>query len=162
MADPTVELISALRERRMTIAVAESLTGGLVTAELTRPAGASAVVLGAIVAYATEIKHSLLGVGTGLLAVHGPVHQDVAMHLAASVRSRLSVGGVPASVGVSTTGVAGPDTQGGREPGTVFIGISTDAGSRFIPLQLTGDRETIRQRVVSEVITALRVELRLE
>jgi nicotinamide-nucleotide amidase len=152
---PTVDVVRALIARRMTVAVAESLTGGLVTAELTSIPGASAVVLGGAVVYATELKHSLLGVDADLLAAEGPVHPEVARQLAAGVRHRLAVGGRPADVGLATTGVAGPDPQGGRPVGTVFLGISSAAGTRAIELALTGDRDAIRRRTVAEAVRAL-------
>lgn len=154
--DTTAALIARLKADGLTLAVAESLTGGAVTAELTRPAGASAVVLGGVVVYATELKHDLVGVDARLLAEHGPVHPEVARQLARGVRVRLAVGGRPADVGVATTGVAGPDGQGGRAPGTVFIGISTGDEEEAIELSLTGDRARIRASSVDAVVRALR------
>jgi nicotinamide-nucleotide amidase len=150
-----------LRERGLTIAAAESLTGGELTAELTRVPGASAVVLGGAVVYATALKHSLLGVDANLLAVEGPVHPEVARQLADGVRERLAVDGRPADVGVSTTGVAGPDPQGGKPVGTVFVGVSTASGTRAVELALSGDRATIRRLVVARVVAELEAELGL-
>lgn len=158
--DATAELLREFESRGLTLAVAESLTGGALTAELTRPAGASAVVLGGAVVYATELKHSLLGVDAGLLAEHGPVHPEVAAQLARGVRDALAVAERPASVGISTTGVAGPDTQGGQPVGTVFLGISfgPECGNetRVIALHLSGARAEIRERTVREAVLALR------
>lgn len=153
--DVTAALIARLTAEGRTLAVAESLTGGALTAELTRPAGASAVVLGGIVAYATELKHDLVGVDAGLLAEHGPVHPEVARQLARGVRSRLAVAGRPADIGVATTGVAGPDGQGGRSPGTVFVGISHGDDSEAIELSLTGDRARVRAGSVDAAVLAL-------
>ncbi|MHA6694758.1 CinA family protein [Homoserinimonas sp. A520] len=146
------DLIRLLIERRMTIAVAESLTGGLLVAELINTPGASAAVLGGVVAYNTELKKTLLGVDTAVLNVHGAVHPDVAMQMAAHVREVLAVGGVAADVGVSTTGVAGPDPQDGHPAGTVFIGVSITGDVRVLPLTLKGDRESIRRQVVEFAI----------
>ncbi|PJJ61341.1 CinA family protein [Compostimonas suwonensis] len=157
--DVTAELLAELTRRGLTVAVAESLTGGLLTAELTRPAGASAVVLGGVVAYATELKHSVLGVESGLLAVHGPVHPDVAMQLAVGVRSALAVDGARADVGIATTGVAGPDPQGGQPPGTVFVGLSIGSEVTVAPLLLTGDRAAIRGETVAFAVDYLRAGL---
>lgn len=157
--DATAELIAALAARGLTVAVAESLTGGAVTAELTRPAGASAVVLGGVVVYATELKHNLVGVDADLLAAEGPVHPDVAAQLAAGVRERLAVAGRPADLGVATTGVAGPASQGGRPPGTVFLGIATATCTRVVALELTGDRAEIRRQVVARAVSELAAEL---
>ncbi|HWD61508.1 MAG TPA: nicotinamide-nucleotide amidohydrolase family protein [Humibacter sp.] len=155
--DATARLISRLASRGLTLAVAESLTGGALTAELTRPAGASAVVLGGVVVYATELKHTLVGVDAALLAEQGPVHPEVATQLASRVRERLAVGGRVADIGVATTGVAGPDGQGGHAPGTVFLGLSYGETIEAIPLALTGDRAQIRAQTVT-VATRLLVE----
>jgi competence/damage-inducible protein CinA C-terminal domain len=153
--DVTASLIAELSARSLTVAVAESLTGGALTAELTRPAGASAVVLGGVVVYATELKHSLIGVDADLLAEHGPVHPVVAEQLARGVRERLAVGGRRADIGVATTGVAGPDPQGGREPGTVFVAVSTESGTAVLALALGGDRAHIRAETVRLAVEAV-------
>lgn len=158
-AGETAAVVGALIERGLTIAAAESLTGGLLTAELTSVPGASATVLGGVVVYATELKHTLLGVDAALLAAEGPVHPEVARQLASGVRERLAAGGRPADLGVATTGVAGPDPQGGRPVGTVFVGISSSAGTRSVALELTGDRDAIRRATVAEAVRALAVEL---
>lgn len=158
-ADLTAVVVGALIERGLTVAAAESLTGGLLTAELTRVPGASATVLGGAVVYATELKHTLVGVDAALLAAEGPVHPEVARQLAAGVRERLAVGGRAADIGVATTGVAGPDPQGGRAVGTVYVGISSSAGTRSVALELSGDRDAIRRATVEEAVRALAVEL---
>lgn len=158
-ADATAALIAALASRGLTVAVAESLTGGALTAELTRPAGASAVVLGGVVVYATELKHTLVGVDANLLEIEGPVHPSVAAQLAVGVRERLAVSGRAASFGLATTGVAGPAPQGGRAPGTVFLGIAAATGVRVVALELTGTRAQIRSRVVTRAVAELRAEL---
>ncbi|WP_245762475.1 CinA family protein [Mycetocola miduiensis] len=155
MADRTAALIRHLTTRGLTVAVAESLTGGLLAAELIRPAGASAVVVGGVVAYATAAKESVLGVESALLAQNGAVHPRVAEQMAAGARRVLSVGGREADIGISTTGVAGPDPQDGREPGTVFLGLSMGNGSRSIGLSLAGDRDTIRRDTVTAAIDYL-------
>jgi len=157
--DATTELIAALAARGTTVAVAESLTGGAVTAELTRPAGASAVVLGGVVVYATELKHSIVGVDAHLLETEGPVHPDVAAQLARGVRERLAVAGRPADIGVATTGVAGPTSQGGRRPGTVFLAVATATSTRVVALDLSGDRAQIRRQVVARAVAELAAEL---
>lgn len=156
---PTEVVVRALIDRGLTVAVAESLTGGLLTAELTSVPGASAVVLGGAVVYATELKHTLLGVDADLLAAEGPVHPEVARQLATGVRERLAVAGSPADIGVATTGVAGPDPQGGRPVGTVYVGVASDAGARSIRLALSGDRDGIRRQTVVVAVRALAAEL---
>jgi nicotinamide-nucleotide amidase len=142
--------IGLLIERGLTIGAAESLTGGLVTAALTTVPGASAVVRGGIVAYAADVKNSLLGVDAGLLALVGTVHPDVALAMARGARERLG-----AAVGVATTGVAGPDPAGGQPVGTVHIAVATAGGERREALTLSGDREKIRRGTVERVLRLL-------
>lgn len=160
--DLPARIIADLAARRLTIAVAESLTGGLLVAELISVPGASAVVLGGVVAYNTELKHTLLGVDATLLAAHGPVHPDVAMQMAAGVRKTLAVAGAAADVGIATTGVAGPVPQGGQPPGVVFIAIAVGSDVRTVGLRLFGSRDQIRRRVVDESLRQLseRLEIR--
>jgi nicotinamide-nucleotide amidase len=159
--DLTARVIGELIARSLTVVAAESLTGGELVAELTRIPGASATVLGGVVVYATALKHSLLGVDKDLLDENGPVDPDVAVQLARGVRERLAVDGMPADVGLSTTGVAGPDGQGGRSPGTVFIGVSVGERTRVVELALSGTRGEIRQQTVDRAIAELASELGL-
>jgi nicotinamide-nucleotide amidase len=142
--------IGLLVARGMTVAAAESLTGGLVTAALTTVPGASDVVRGGVVAYAADLKSALLGVDTGLLARVGTVHRDVALAMARGVRERLG-----ASVGVATTGVAGPDPADGQPVGTVHIAVSTSRLARHEALMLGGDRAGIRRGTVDHVLKLL-------
>ncbi len=116
---PAAELIALLTARQQSIAVAESLTGGLLAGALTDVPGASAVFRGGVVAYATELKAILLGVDRALLAAQGAVSAEVAAAMAAGVRDRLG-----ATVGAATTGVAGPDPAEGKPAGTVYIAAS--------------------------------------
>ncbi|AYG04537.1 CinA family protein [Gryllotalpicola protaetiae] len=157
--DQTAGLIATLTLRGLTVAVAESLTGGQLTAELTRPAGASAVVNGGVVVYATELKHSVVGVDETLIGEHGPVHPDVARQLAERVRAVLAVDGKAADIGISTTGVAGPDPQGGQPVGTVFVGVAVGPDTWVEALQLAGDRAGIRARTVTAAVAALAARL---
>ena len=158
-ADVAAEVVAILVERGLTIAIAESLTGGLLVAELIGVPGASATVLGGVVAYNTALKHSILGVDAELLAEHGPVHPEVARQMADRVRTVLAVDGVPADIGVSTTGVAGPGPQGGHPAGTVHLGFAIGDGVSSLRLELEGDRRAIRQRSVSESLARLRTAL---
>lgn len=148
------EVVASLARHGMTIAVAESLTGGLVVAELVSVPGASAVVRGGVVAYATDLKASLLGVDAALLAAQGPIHPDVAEQMAEGVRVRLG-----AEVGVATTGVAGPDPQDGHAPGEVWLGFATPGGTRAERLDLSGDRAAIRRATVDALLGMLAVAL---
>lgn len=157
--DAAAQVVAILINRGLTIAVAESLTGGLVAAELVGVPGVSAVLRGGVVAYDTAIKASILGVDATLLAQHGAVHAEVARQMAVNVRSVFSVGGVAARVGVSTTGVAGPGPEGGHPAGTVFIGIALDDQYFGLQLECEGDRGAIRSAVVSETLSALKIKL---
>lgn len=141
-------LLDRLGELGWTVGVAESLTGGLVVSALVAVPGASSVVRGGIVAYATELKHSLLGVDPALLEAHGAVHPRVARQMAEGVRTRLALGAEPCDVGISTTGIAGPDSPDGQPVGTVHIGIATPLGTRVSSLELRGTREEIRAETV--------------
>ncbi|OJU42044.1 MAG: damage-inducible protein CinA [Microbacterium sp. 69-10] len=137
-------LVAALRERGWTLGVAESLTGGAVAAEIVSVPGASAALWGAVVAYATPVKHTLLGVDACLLAAHGPVHPDVAAQMAEGVRHAVAVDGRPADVGISTTGIAGPDSPDGQPVGTVHVGVATPDGTRSGSHLFAGSRAEIR------------------
>ncbi|MGN6324859.1 CinA family protein [Pseudolysinimonas sp.] len=154
------DVVGLLVERRWSIAVAESLTGGLLVAELVSVPGASAVVRGGVVAYATPLKRSLLGVDAALLAANGAVDPEVARQMAAGVRERLAVDDDPAAVGLATTGVAGPDPQDGHPVGEVWVGLALGDEVRARRLDLTGDRAAIRAAAVSESLSWLREELR--
>lgn len=138
-------LIAALIDRQLTIAVAESLTGGLVCAALTSVPGSSVCVRGAVVSYATDLKASLLGVTTEALAAHGPVDPTVAKEMARGA-ARLC----GADIGIATTGVAGPQSQDGIDVGTVFVAAhdTRDGSDRVLSLMLLGDRASIRSQTV--------------
>ncbi|MFB2582091.1 CinA family protein [Herbiconiux sp. P15] len=148
-------IIAKLTASHTTIAVAESLTGGLLTSALVDVPGASAVLHGGVVTYDTALKHSMLGVDAVVLAAHGAVHPDVALQMAVGVRSALAVRGENAQIGLSTTGVAGPDPQDGQEPGTVFIGLAVGHEVRYLPLTLEGDRDAVRRESVTRALQFL-------
>jgi nicotinamide-nucleotide amidase len=148
-------LHARLREGRSTVAVAESLTGGLLCAALTDTAGASATVRGGLVVYATDLKAELAGVDGELLRRVGAVHPDVAAQLAAGVRSRLG-----ADVGVGVTGVAGPDPQDGQPVGTVFAALASSAGVQVERYEFAGDRFRIRHDAVQACLRLLDAESR--
>ncbi|MFJ9809280.1 CinA family protein [Streptomyces sp. NPDC101158] len=148
-------VLELLAERGHTLAVAESLTGGLVAAELTGVPGASKTFRGSVTAYATPLKEQLLGVDGTLLAERGAVDPEVALQMAAGVRGRLG-----ADWGVATTGVAGPDPQDGRPVGTVYVAVSGPAGGgagagKVAALRLNGDRAEIRRESVRSVLELL-------
>ncbi|MFJ3218746.1 CinA family protein [Kitasatospora sp. NPDC086801] len=137
----------ALRARGGTLAVAESLTGGLLAAALVDVPGASATFRGSVTAYATELKASVLGVDEGLLAVYGPVHPVVAGQMAEGVRRLLG-----ATYGIATTGVAGPDPQDGQPVGTVHLAVAGPEGTLVSSPRLSGGRARIRHGAVTAAL----------
>lgn len=141
-----------LAEQQQTVAVAESVTGGLLAAALTSTAGASATFRGGLVVYATDLKARLAGVSESLLAEQGAVAPQVALELARGVRSRLS-----ASWGVGVTGVAGPQPQDGKAVGTVFLSVvgPGDGIESVSELNLSGNRNTIRVQIVEQAVALL-------
>ena len=141
----------ALRGRGETLALAESLTGGLLGATLTGVPGVSATFRGGLTAYATDSKASLLGVDPALLARVGPVDPEVAAQMAEGARSRFS-----ATYGLATTGVAGPDPQAGHPPGEVHLALAGPSGVELERLDLDGDRETVRERAVQAALLLAR------
>ncbi|WP_028049875.1 CinA family protein [Cellulomonas sp. URHD0024] len=141
------ELLAVLRSRGWSVAVAESLTGGLVCSTIVDVPGASASLRGGVVAYATDLKATVLGVGSALLAARGPVDPEVARQMAEAVRERLG-----ADVGLATTGVAGPDPQDGHPPGTVHVAVAAPIGAVVRSLRVPGDRSTVRSGAVDAVL----------
>ncbi|MGV8913670.1 MAG: CinA family protein [Rhodoglobus sp.] len=150
-----IKIVAILTERRQTIALGESLTGGRLCAALVDVPGASAVVNGAVVAYNTAIKNQILGVDASLLAIHGTVHPDVAAHMATGARDLLGVGEQHASFGLATTGVAGPDPHEGKVPGTVFIALAATNFVETRDFAFTGDRNEVRQQAVHAALECL-------
>ncbi|MEU5850980.1 CinA family protein [Saccharopolyspora shandongensis] len=136
-------LLEALRRRGETVATAESLTAGLVSAVLTDVPGASDVVRGGLIVYATDLKAELAGVDRDLLAAHGAVHPRVAEMLADGARRRCG-----ADWGIGLTGVAGPDPQDGVAPGTVHLGFAGPDGATVRSVRLDGDRHAVRAAAV--------------
>lgn len=152
---PARALGKLLTERRLTLAVAESCTGGLLGKLVTDVPGSSAYFLGGILCYSNEAKLKLLGVDPGDLAAAGAVSEPVAAQLAAGVRRILG-----SSVGLSATGIAGPGGGTPEKPvGTVFVGLSREAGTRVRRLNMPGDRDSVRMRTCQTAIDWLRREL---
>lgn len=137
------DLVRALTAAGLSVATAESLTGGMLCSELVSVPGASAVVRGGIVSYATQVKIDVLGVPADLVEAHGVVSEACARAMASGVRTRLG-----ADVAMATTGVAGPSSQDGHPVGTVFVAVAFDSPAgeqvRVAHLALSGDRAAIR------------------
>jgi nicotinamide-nucleotide amidase len=142
-------VLEALRRRGLTLGLAESVTGGLVGARLTGVAGASDVLRGAIVSYASDVKRDLLGVGPGPV-----VSEAAAVAMADGARRVLR-----ADVGLSLTGVAGPAEQDGQPVGTLWVGIATASGTEARVLRLGGQRDLMRQFSVIASLDLLRRHL---
>lgn len=143
-------IVSRLTERGETVATAESLTGGRLAARITGVAGASAVFAGGVVSYATAVKIEVLGVPVEIVEAHGVVSEECARAMAEGVRALLRT-----TYGVSTTGVAGPDTQDGRPVGTVFVAVAGPGGTEVVRLGLSGDRTAIQHAAVGSALSAL-------
>lgn len=143
-------LVAALVERGETVASAESLTAGLFAATIADVPGASAVLRGGLIVYATDLKASLAGVPPDDLERNGAVHPDTARALADGARARCG-----ADWGVGITGVAGPSEQEGVPVGTVHLGISGPTGATVRTLALDGDRAGIRRGAVDAALRAL-------
>ncbi len=144
-------VVRLLQQRGATVAVAESLTAGLVTAALTDVPGSSAVVRGGLVVYATDLKQTLGGVPEQVLAQHGAVSAETATALAREVRVRLG-----ADYGLALTGVAGPDEQEGHPAGTVHVAVADAEGEQHRQLRLPGDRDRVRALAVTSALDLLR------
>jgi nicotinamide-nucleotide amidase len=147
-------VLRGLRERRASVAVAESLTAGLLGAALTAVPGSSAVFRGGLLVYATDLKQTLAGVPGPLISAHGAVSAQVAGAMAAGVRER-----VGATYGVALTGVAGPDEQEGQPVGTVHVAVSGPDRAAVRSLRLPGDRDRVRALAVTTALDLLRRQL---
>ncbi|MFJ9689474.1 CinA family protein [Streptomyces bacillaris] len=148
-------VLERLVQRGETLAVAESLTGGLVAADLTSVPGASRSFRGSLTAYATALKEEVLGVDGTLLAERGAVDSEVARQMAAGVRRVLG-----ADWGIATTGVAGPEPQDGQPVGTVYVAVAGPSGvEKVSALRLNGSRADIRKESVGSVLELLASEL---
>jgi nicotinamide-nucleotide amidase len=153
------EVLELLEKKGLKLAIAESLTGGLLCSELVSVPGASNVVLGSVVAYQTGLKSSALGVNPELLEAQGAVDPEVAVQMAEGVRSRFSLQLMISTdqvIGVSTTGVAGPLEQDGKPVGTVFIAVSGPKGVQVWEEHLAGDRASIRAKTVEAAFSHIR------
>ncbi len=151
MSDGAEPVVEALRRRGQTVGAAESLTGGLLCAALVSVPGASDVVRGAVVAYASDVKTHVLGVPDDVVAAHGTVAAETALAMAAAVRSRLA-----ADWGVATTGVAGPDPVEGKPVGLAFVAVAGPDGARSERLHTAGDRAAVRAGTVHAALRLLR------
>jgi nicotinamide-nucleotide amidase len=150
--DLAAVVLDMCRSRKLTIAVAESCTGGMLGQRLTAIPGASDAFTGGIIAYDDDVKRMHLDVGADLIAKHGAVSVEVAAAMASGVRRKLGAG-----IGIAITGIAGPGGGTPEKPvGTVCIAIEGEDISRSKALRLIGDREEIRQRSTQSALDLLR------
>jgi len=153
VSEEAAAVIATATKLGLTVGCAESLTGGLVAADIVSMPGASAVFRGSIVAYDSMLKNDLLGVDASTLASTGAVTAEVASAMAEGALARLGV-----DVAVATTGVAGPDPDpvSGEAPGAVFIAVAGGGlGTLVREMSLEGDRDEIRQRATRAALQAL-------
>lgn len=143
-------MLETLARRGETVATAESLTGGLLSARLTDVPGASRSFVGGVVSYATRVKVSALDVPADLVEQHGVISEECASAMARGVRTRLG-----STWGIATTGVAGPDAQEGRPVGTVWVAVAGPDHVETRELALEGDRWAIRQASCDAALAVL-------
>jgi nicotinamide-nucleotide amidase len=153
--DETIEVVilRLLAERGWTLGTAESATGGLVAARITSTPGASRVFRGSIIAYATDLKESRLGVSTAAIDEHGVVSEEVGLAMAQGARNALAV-----DVALAVTGSAGPDPQD-RPVGTVVIAVATPDRTTVRTLHMPGDRERVRTFATTAALHLARITL---
>lgn len=144
------DLVQTLATRGQSIAVAESLTGGLLASAFVDVPGASRVFAGGVVAYQQMQKTRQLGIDEDFLRERGTVDADVARLMAEGVRARFD-----SDFGLATTGVAGPERTEGKPVGTVYIGIATKSGTHSLMYGFDGDRHEIRSLAVSAALSGL-------
>lgn len=163
LKNSAAEVLANLQARGFYLAVAESLTGGLLAAELVAVPGASKVFLGSVTAYQNSIKQNLLAVPASVLESRGAVSAETAEAMAIGVREKFArAAGVPIErvIGVSTTGVAGPDADGDKPVGLVYIGLDLPFHRvSSYRLELPGDRAQIRAAVVLSALSELEEQI---
>lgn len=145
-------VFALLKEKRCTLAAAESCTGGLLAKRMTDLPGASAVFRGGVVTYTDESKAILLGIDPDVLLTEGAVSAEVAAEMAEFVREKLS-----ADIGIGITGLAGPEGDGRNPVGTVFVAMATGVDGTFIaPLELPFARERVRTYSINHALDMVR------
>ena len=148
MADAARVLVETFGQKGLTFGTAESLTGGMIAAKVASVSGASAVLMGGVVAYDPRVKHEVLGVEQAVIDTVGVVSRECAMQMALGARRVLGV-----DVAVSATGIAGPTGGTPDTPvGTVFIGVSSERGTRVDECHFTGDRQSVREQSAAHAL----------
>lgn len=147
MPDLASRAVRALHEHKLSVAFAESVTGGLLGGTLTNVPGCSDVYRGALVSYQDDLKAALLRVDRDVLQKEGAVHPVVARQMAQGVRELLG-----ADIGVSTTGFAGPSVPPGGELGKVYIGLAHWGGVEVHEMHFPDERNAVREGAVREAL----------
>jgi nicotinamide-nucleotide amidase len=157
-----MNLVEKLTERGLWICTAESLTAGAIAAEIAKYPGASKVLLGSIVAYQDQVKTKLLSVNSKLIQQQTAVSAEVAAQMAVGVRERFAEAAsvaVKDVIGISSTGVAGPDSVGEHKPGEVYLGLSFSEEVLVFGEQFEGDRAAVIAATVAKAIAVLSEEI---
>ncbi len=155
MQSNAAKVLAALEERGWKLAIAESLTGGLLAADFVAVPGASRVLLGSITAYQNSIKENMLDVPAGDLVQFGAVSAEVAEAMALGIQTKFADGN-QSIVGISTTGVAGPDADGDKPVGLVYVGLAIPGlPVQSFELKLDGSRDEIREAAVRSAVSEL-------
>jgi len=142
-----VNVVKILKKKKLTIATAESITGGGLSAAITDIAGSSEVFIGGVVSYSDKTKVKFLGVSTALLKKESAVSEKVAIEMAQSIRAEMK-----SDFGISTTGIAGPGKAYGQKAGTVWIAIASKKETITVALALSGDREAVRNATITSAL----------
>lgn len=151
------KIVSILKEKKLTLSCAESCTGGLIAKSITDVSGCSSVFYGGVVAYDNSVKMNILGVKDETLSTFGAVSFETAREMALGVKSALKT-----DIGISTTGIAGPDGGTPKKPvGTVYIGIAIGdtVSSILLNISSTFSRDEIRREAVFQILSLLKEKL---
>lgn len=157
MIEISEKLGQALIDQELTIATAESCTGGLLGHLLTSVSGSSAYYLGGVIAYSNAVKEAFLGVRHETLVAYGAVSEQTAKEMAAGTRERIG-----SDIGISTTGIAGPTGGTPEKPvGLVFIGISTAAKTVAYECHFKGSRVEIKEETARTLLNKILEEFQI-
>lgn len=140
-------IVKTLTKKKLTLATAESITGGGLSAAITDIAGSSEVFLGGIISYSDSSKTKYLGVAKRLLTKHTAVSEEVAKLMAESARAEFK-----SDFAIATTGVAGPGKAYGQKAGTVWVAIASKKETIAIALDISGDRTTVRHATIESAL----------
>jgi PncC family amidohydrolase len=143
--------VDALQARKLTLAVAESCTGGMLGAALTSVSGSSAYFMGGVIAYADAVKTRELGVAPEVLRADGAVSEPAARQMACGVRARFAT-----DIGLAITGIAGPGGGTQTKPvGTVYVAAALESGTQARACRFSGGRAAVREQSCNAVLTLL-------